>query len=47
MNEADYRRKFLIDFAQRNSFDPLVAANWIHVDPKKVFDEKVKLFKII
>lgn len=40
-NNVDNRKKFFIDYAARNHFDPLVANNWYNVPRDDIIAEKV------
>lgn len=39
--KPEYRRKFFIDFAKENNFDPLVAKNWYLVHRSQLASIKV------
>ncbi len=36
---TDNCRKFLIDFAAQNNFDPLVSANWNNIKYKEIMNQ--------
>jgi len=39
--EKDNRRKFFVDFAKQNGFEPLIAENWYPITRDKITEYRV------